>query len=209
MTMLETRRQQEQENKDFGLRCAVTSSIRAVSEDENDRRFIVSFSSEEPYERWFGLEILDHSEDAVDLNRLNTIGVLLFNHDTDRVCGKILRAWIENARGYAEVEFDDDDDADLICKKVRSGTLKATSVWYKVTTWEDVAAGKKSTDGKYTGPCSIARKWMPYEVSIVSVPADATVGVGRSHGTNDAANTNEAKSGRSIRELQLLLNKLL
>ena len=28
--------------------------------------------------------------------------------------------------------------------------------------------------------CSIARKWAPYEISIVSVPADPTVGVGRS-----------------------------
>lgn len=209
MTMLETRRQQEQENKDFGLRCVLVGSIRAASEDENNRRFIVSFSSEEPYERWFGLEILDHSEDAVDLNRLNTIGVLLFNHDTDRVCGKILRAWIENSRCYAEVEFDDDDDADLICKKVRSGTLKATSTWYHVNAWEEVAAGKKSADGKYTGPCSVARDWMPYEVSIVSVPADATVGVGRSHMPDSPANTKEAKSGRSIRELQLLLNKSL
>ena len=39
---------------------------------------------------------------------------------------------------------------------------------------------KQSADGKYTGPCSIARKWAPYEVSIVSIPADQTVGVGRS-----------------------------
>jgi hypothetical protein len=49
-----------------------------------------------------------------------------------------------------------------------------------VDAWEEVAAGKTSTDGRFTGPCQIARKWTPMEVSIVSVPADATVGVGRS-----------------------------
>ena len=38
---------------------------------------------------------------------------------------------------------------------------------------------KQSEDGRFTGPCSIARKWAPYEISIVSVPADPTVGVGR------------------------------
>lgn len=38
---------------------------------------------------------------------------------------------------------------------------------------------KQSADGRFTGPCSIARKWAPYEISIVSVPADPTVGVGR------------------------------
>ena len=37
----------------------------------------------------------------------------------------------------------------------------------------------KSANGRFTGPCEIALKWMPIEISIVSVPADATVGVGR------------------------------
>lgn len=40
-------------------------------------------------------------------------------------------------------------------------------------------AGKVSADGRFTGPCEVARKWWPFEISIVSVPADATVGVGR------------------------------
>ena len=123
--------------------------------------------------------------------------------------GKIRRAWIENHKGYADVEFDDDEDSERVCKKVRSGTLKATSIWYRVSVWEKVEAGEKSADGRYDGPCWIARKWEPLEASIVSVPADATVGVGRSHEPDSPANRNEAKSGRSIRELQLLLNKSL
>lgn len=79
----------------------------------------------------------------------------------------------------AEVEFDTDDDAEKIFGKVKSGTLKTTSVRYSVDSWEEVVAGKTSADGRFTGPCQIARKWTPLEVSIVSVPADATVGVGR------------------------------
>lgn len=63
-----------------------------------------------------------------------------------------------------------------------SGTLKGVSVGYSVDAWEEVAAGKKSSDGRFTGPCYIAKKWTPLEVSIVSVPADPTVGVGRSEG---------------------------
>ena len=54
------------------------------------------------------------------------------------------------------------------------------SVGYLVDVWEDVAANKKSSDGRFTGPCSIATKWTPHEISIVSIPADPTVGVGRS-----------------------------
>lgn len=156
-------------------------SIRAVEGEGNERKFILSFSSEEPYERWWGVEILSHAEGAIDLTRLNTIGCLLFNHDRDKVIGKVLRAWIENDRGYAEVEFDEDAESEVIYQKVKSGTLKGVSVGYRVTNWEEVAANKMSSDGKFTGPCEIAIRWEPFEISIVSVPADPTVGVGRSH----------------------------
>ncbi|MCI7474573.1 MAG: HK97 family phage prohead protease [Clostridiales bacterium] len=154
------------------------------AEGQDNRRRTISFSSEEPYRRYFGMEILDHADGAVDLERLNTVGVLLFNHDTDEVVGKVIRAWVENHRGMAEVEFDTDAEAEKIFGKVKSGTLKTTSVRYSVDAWEEVVAGKTSADGRFTGPCQIARKWTPLEVSIVSVPADATVGVGRSDGGN-------------------------
>lgn len=166
-------------NKDFGQRSFGKAAIRALEGEGNERRFELSFSSEEPYQRWFGMEILSHAEGAVDLTRLNEIGVLLFNHDTDRVLGRVERAWIDGKRGKAEVIFDTDEEAELIFQKVKSGTLKGVSVRYSVDSWEEVMAGKVSADG-FVGPCDIARKWTPLEVSIVSVPADATVGVGRS-----------------------------
>ena len=161
------------------LRMFTDCSIRAMEGEGNERKFTLSFSSEEPYERWWGIEILDHAEGCVDLTRLNEIGVLLFNHDRDVVLGKILRAWVENNRGYAEVEFDTDEQADVIFQKVQSGTLKGVSVGYRIDSLEEVQAGKTSADGRFTGPAEIARKWWPFEISIVSVPADGTVGVGR------------------------------
>ena len=89
----------------------IEANSRAEGQEDSRRRTI-SFSSEEPYRRWFGMEILDHAENALDLSRLNDVGVLLFNHDTDKVVGKVIRAWVENHRGMAEVEFDTDDDAE-------------------------------------------------------------------------------------------------
>ena len=77
------------------------AAIRAV-----ERRFELSFSSEEPYQRWFGPEILSHAEGAADLSRLSEIGVLLFNHDVDQVLGRVERVWIESGRGKAVVVFD-------------------------------------------------------------------------------------------------------
>lgn len=154
------------------------AEIKAL-EGESKNRFELSFASEEPYERWFGLEILSCEESAVDLERLNTIGVVLFNHDRDRVIGKIIKAWVEGNRCHAIIEFDEDEESQIIADKVRSGTLKAVSVGYIINAKEEVQANKTSSNGKFTGPCVIATRWTPFEVSIVSVPADSTVGVGR------------------------------
>lgn len=129
--------------------------------------------------RWFGNEILDHKEGAIDMTRLTEMGVVLYNHNRNNVIGKVTRAWIEDGKGRAEIEFDSDDQSEVIRQKVESGTLKGVSVGYMVDSWEEVMPGKQSSDGRFTGPCSIARRWAPYEISIVSIPADTTVGVGR------------------------------
>lgn len=169
--------------------------------EENERKFILSFSSEEPYERFWGREVLDHGPEAVDLSRLDSIGVLLFNHDRDEVLGKVNRVWIENQRGMAEVEFDKDEKSEVIFQKVKSGTLKGVSVGYQINVIEEVKSGATSTDGRFTGPCEVARKWTPFEISVVSVPADATVGVGRELERQDAPGT------LSFFEAQLQINQ--
>jgi len=165
--------------KDKGIR-ELTGTIRTMEGEGKERTFQLSFSSEEPYDRWFGAEILDHSEGCINMERLSTIGVVLYNHKRDDVIGRIDRVWVEGNRGYAEITFDSDDLSEKIYQKVKGGTLKGVSVGYLVDSWEEVLTNKQSADGRFTGPCSIARRWTPYEISIVSVPADPTVGVGRS-----------------------------
>lgn len=178
-----------------------SSTLSRMDGEGNERKFTLSFSSEEPYERWWGTEILDHSPGAVDLTRINEIGCLLFNHNRDYVIGKINRAWTENQRGYAEVEFDTDEQSELIYQKVKSGTLKGVSVGYRIDSLEEVQPGKTSADGRFTGPAEIARKWWPFEISIVSVPADGTVGVGRE------AEPISAPVPLEVLEAQLQINK--
>ena len=179
-----------------------TATLQRMEGEGNERKFTLSFSSEEPYERWFGLEILDHAPGAVDLQRINEIGCLLFNHNRDAVIGKVNRAWLEGNRGMAEVEFDTDEQSEVIFQKVKNKTLKGVSVGYRIDSLEEVQAGKTSADGRFTGPCEIARKWWPFEISIVSVPADATVGVGREAGQ-------QGKIPLSVWESQLQINKNL
>ena len=157
-------------------------AFREVNQEE--RRVTVSFSSEQPVTRWFGSEILQHDEGNVNLDRLNSIGVSLFNHNRDKVLGRIENARLaaDEKRTYADIVFDPDPDADLIFQKVQSGTLKGISVGYCVDCWEEVAPSKLSSNGRFMGPCDVATRWTPMEISIVSVPADDSVGVGRSAG---------------------------
>lgn len=183
-------------------------SMQVKDVNEELRQVELSFSSEEPYERWFGPEILSHEPGAIDLARLNEIGCLLFNHDKNKVIGKIENAWIQDNRGHALVTFDEDDESDVIYQKVKSGTLKGVSVGYRVDSWEEVSAGKVSSNNKHIGPCSIALKWMPFEISIVSIPADASVGVGRDmEEDHEEDNENTRSAPLSIYERQLQLNK--
>lgn len=115
---------------------------------------------------------------------------------------------MEEGRGKATIEFDDDDFSKSIKKKVDSGTLKAVSVGYLVKEWEEVKKGKTSEDGRFKGECVIAKKWLPYEISIVSVPADSTVGVGRTMEEEEAPEQEKETRANllGIYEKQLAIN---
>lgn len=151
--------------------------------DTDSRTVELSFSSETPYGRWFGDEILCHDEECINLERFNNgLGTALFNHDRDAVVGHVEKAWIEDNRGKALVRFDEDEQSDTIFQKVQSGTLKGVSVGYSIKRYEVLdEKDSVSSNGRFKGPdVYVITDWEPLEISIVSVPADPTVGVGRS-----------------------------
>ena len=150
--------------------------------DTDSRTVELSFSSETPYGRWFGDEILCHDEECINLERFNNgLGTVLFNHDRDAVVGHIEKVWLEDNRGKALVRFDTDEQSETIFQKVQSGTLQGVSVGYAINRYEVLEDEDiKSTNGRFTGPAYVVTDWEPLEISIVSVPADPTVGVGRS-----------------------------
>lgn len=157
------------------------STIDSV--DTDSRTVELSFSSETPYGRWFGDEILCHDEECINLERFNNgLGTALFNHDRDAVVGHVEKVWIEDNRGKALVRFDEDEKSDMIFKKVQSGTLQGVSVGYSIKRYEVLDdKDSVSSNGRFKGPDTyVVTDWEPLEISIVSVPADPTVGVGRS-----------------------------
>jgi HK97 family phage major capsid protein/HK97 family phage prohead protease len=156
------------------LKRAVVADF-TVSEDERTIEF--PFSSEYPVARYFGNEILAHTREAVDLARLSDGAPLLFNHDPAKVIGVVERAWIDGKkkRGYVAVKFSRNAFAQEVLADVKDGVLRNVSVGYQIA------------DMEQSGENFVATRWSPYEVSVVSIPADPTVGVGRALDAQPAA----------------------
>ena len=138
-------------------------------EIQQDTGFLkVSFSSTEPYPRNFGVdvyEVIGHDEGDMDLSKLNNNASVLFNHDFDELIGSVQKAWIENQRGYALIKLS--STAEKYKTMVEEGILSKLSFGYLIT--EMVKIGD-AEDGKPI----VKVKTQPYEVSLVSVPADDT-----------------------------------
>ncbi len=143
---------------------------------EDERTVEFSFSSETPVKRWFGNEVLSHDSKAVDLGRMNDGAPVLFNHDPDRVIGVVERAWIdgEKRRARAFVRFSRNAFAEEVLADVRDGILRNISVGYSIDTAEE-------RDDNI-----VITRWQPHELSVVAIPADPSIGIGRSLTTEDA-----------------------
>lgn len=150
--------------------------VRADAVNRDSRTVELSFSSDVPYERWWGVEILDHSAGSVRLDRLNGSAALLVNHDIDEHVGVVERAWVAGNKGRAIVRFGKSAAADEVYQDVIDGIRKLVSVGYRIHRMVI-----ESTDGD-TSTYRI-QDWEPFEISIVSVPADPSVGVGRDGGS--------------------------
>lgn len=160
--------------------------------DDENRTVELSFSSEEPYDRFFGTEILDHDKKSVDLKRLNKGGPLLVDHDRTIQVGVIEKAFIGSDRkGRALVRFGKSDRAEQEFNDVKDGIRQNVSVGY-------VIVKMRQEESDPDKPIYRATRWEPLEISTVSVPADISVGVGRSdkgqeYETTIITNSNEVK----------------
>ncbi len=153
------------------------ATFRADSIDKKARSIDMAFSSETPVERWFGQEILSHDAGAVRMNRLKDGAPLLLQHDPDRQIGVIVASRIDQDKtGRATVRFSKSAAADEILQDVTDGIRSKVSVGYRV---HNIILEESGDDGdKYR-----VTDWEPMELSIVSIPADNAVGVGRAHST--------------------------
>lgn len=150
-----------------------TATFDRASIDEKSRTVELAFSSEAPVERYFGVEILDHGPDAVRLDRVNTAGPLLFNHDRNAHIGRVERAWVEGKQGRAKVRFSNSPLGEEKFRDARDGILTEVSVGYRI---HELVLEKSDKDA---GETYRATSWEPHEISLVTMPADTSVGIGR------------------------------
>lgn len=180
-------------------RDSLVRTMEVRSTDTAARTVELAFSSEIEVERWYGIEILDHDPASVRLDRLRDGGALLVDHDwTDQV-GVVESVSIDaDRRGRAVVRFGRSARADEIFNDIVDGIRKHVSVGYRV-----LAAKLTETRDEWQDVYRIT-DWEPYEISIVSVPADNSVGVGRTldtpHEEQRAEKPNTSQSTKPVSE---------
>ena len=161
------------------------ATLDRSSIDEEAHTVEVSFSSEEPVLRWWGYEILDHGAGGYDISRLNDGAAVLVNHNINEHVGVIESARIDSAdkRGRAVLRFGRSALAQEHWRDVVDGIRTGTSVGYDFNPDTDMVLEEKGTKDK--PPTYRIKPWTGMEISLASVPADTTVGVGRSKETQD------------------------
>ncbi len=168
----------ELKRKNKGKNLVETRELKAELESDGNELFI-SFSSEEPVQRYFGTEVLSHEKGAADLSRLNNgTAPFLWNHNRDEVLGVVQTAEIgDDKRGYASVKWSRNPNAMEKRNDVEDGIISQVSFAYQINEIEE------------RGDQMVVTKWKAMEISLVSVPADASVGVGRSQENEDSIET--------------------
>jgi len=153
--------------------------------DEETRTVTLSFSSEFAVEREFGYEVLDHNEKSIDLSRADSMPFLV-NHKSDQVAGVVEKVWVEANRGFAQVRLSSSNLGTEIFNDIKDGIRKTISFGYRVLEM----VRERSENEKDEIPTYRITRWMPFEISTVSVPADYSVGIGRN---NDEDYENEVE----------------
>ncbi len=190
-------------NRSVGL--ALTQ--RDNGEDSTDNLVLeFPFSSEEPYARssffrddpW--IEVLGHRGEEVDLSRLNAGAPVLLNHGSGRTAdvpynsiGITKRAWIDNGRGYVEVKLSRRDGMRSVLQDVKDGIISNVSVGYQIQERTLTKRNSEQPD-EYR-----VTSWLPMEITLCDIPADATVGIGRSI-TNEVEMENKEAVTEVVKE---------
>lgn len=159
-----------------------TFQVRKESINVEERTVELSFSSETPVMRYWGNEILDHGPRSMRLDRVKAGGPFLMDHNPGDHRGVIEEVSIDGRRGVARVRFSRSVRGEELFNDIQDGIRPNISVGYiihkmRLENEQDGVKTYRATD------------WEPLEISSVSIPADISVGVGRSEDSSFAHET--------------------
>lgn len=138
--------------------------------DEENRTIRFPVVSDSPVEIYRGcFEILSHAPGALRLGQRQQTMALLYNHDWDRLLGVVENIEQDEHRTYVTVRFAKTEEGDKALALVKDRVLVNVSCGYRVHDCQvDEGQGIRT-----------ATDWEIFEVSLVTVPADPSVGVYR------------------------------
>ena len=148
---------------------AAYARMAPKSWNEDDLTVELVWTTGAAVERWGYIEVLEVSEEAVDLSRLNNGAPLLDVHNSWSLksqIGVVLSAKIEGDIGTAVVQLSSREELEWLRRDIAEGVIRNVSVGYDHIEWTD----SKNDDGTITRTVT---RWLPVELSLVPVPADA------------------------------------
>lgn len=158
---------------------ARTVPVSVSSDTDSILRWVPGFGA--------GYEVLDHAgSKSIDLTRFpeDTGGPVLFNHNRDQIIGRFTPSGVKAGVLRGVIRFAKNPDGERAFQDVQDGILTDTSIGYDYAP-EDVV--QEGPQGGADYPTYRVKRWELQEVSLVTVPADPSVGVGRAHSNPSAA----------------------
>ena len=192
--------EEEEDEKRFNSEETSYRSIdlaRAEYIDEDKRTVRIALSSEEPVERSFGIEILDHSRESVDMEwaRSGNMPVLL-DHDSRSLVGIVESFELDSAtnRTLAHIRFGRSELAQEAWQDVLDGIRKSVSVGYRINS---MVRDESAEDATFRA------NWTPMEASLVSIPADTNPMVGVARSKDSAEVNTPVINNNNLKEIKM------
>ena len=195
----EEREVEQVEKRDLPVQTQYRTGSVRLMDDESDRRVMMSISSTNPVEREFGYEVLEHNISSVDMEFMSSgKAPLLLDHDARQQIGVVEKAYMDNDKLRAQVRFSKNAMAEEVYRDVVDGIRGNVSIGYQIQ------GMTKDENGYKDKPLYRVNMFKPLEVSMVSIPADSTVGVGRSKpeisGNDNSAIQEKTMSAEVVQE---------
>jgi HK97 family phage major capsid protein len=156
---------------------------REAQVDEESRTVNLAFASDKPVEHYFGSLVLSMEKKAIRTERLSSGAPLLMDHNSRDQIGVVTNfSFGKDGVARADVKFSRSARGEEIFQDIKDGIRTNVSVGFMVYAMELIEEKK---DAMPTYRCD---DWEPMEISMVSIPADISVGIGRSFEEPVAAN---------------------